>query len=75
MVELYSVCLLYTSHDLVLKWSQVEKRLRALIKDTRYLNPKGANTMSKITYSRQGDYLIPDQMCIRDRVTEWVQLP
>ena len=23
-------------------------------------NPKGANTMSKITYSRQGDYLIPD---------------
>ena len=23
-------------------------------------NPKGANTMSEITYSRQGDYLIPD---------------
>ncbi|MCJ0032382.1 DEAD/DEAH box helicase family protein [Clostridioides difficile] len=30
----------YTSHDLVLKWSQVEKRLRELIKDNRYLNPK-----------------------------------
>ena len=27
-------------HDLVLKWSQVEKRLRELIKDDRYLNPK-----------------------------------
>ena len=23
-------------------------------------NPKGANTMSEITYSRQGDYLIPE---------------
>ena len=30
----------YTNHDLVLKWSQVEKRLRDLIKDNRYLNPK-----------------------------------
>ena len=30
----------YTNHDLVLKWSQVEKRLRELIKDNRYLNPK-----------------------------------
>ena len=30
----------YTNHDLVLKWSQVEKRLRKLIKDNRYLNPK-----------------------------------
>ena len=30
----------YTNHDLVLKWSQVEKRLRELIKDKRYLNPK-----------------------------------
>ena len=29
----------YTNHDLVLKWSQVEKRLRELIKDNRYLNP------------------------------------
>ena len=29
-----------TNHDLVLKWSQVEKRLRELIKDNRYLNPK-----------------------------------
>ena len=28
------------AHDLVLKWSQVEKRLRELIKDDRYLNPK-----------------------------------
>ena len=27
-------------HDLVLKWSQVEKRLRELIKNDRYLNPK-----------------------------------
>lgn len=27
-------------HDLVLRWSQVEKRLRDLIKDDRYLNPK-----------------------------------
>ena len=25
-----------------------------------HYNPKGANTMSEITYSRQGDYLIPD---------------
>lgn len=30
----------YTNHDLVLKWSQVEKRLRELIKDNRHLNPK-----------------------------------
>ena len=30
----------YTNHDLVLKWSQVEKCLRELIKDNRYLNPK-----------------------------------
>ena len=30
----------YTNHDLVLKWSQVEKRLRELIKHNRYLNPK-----------------------------------
>ena len=30
----------YTNHDLVLKWSQVEKGLRELIKDNRYLNPK-----------------------------------
>ena len=30
----------YTNHDLVLKWSQVEKHLRELIKDNRYLNPK-----------------------------------
>ena len=30
----------YTNHDLVLKWSHVEKRLRELIKDNRYLNPK-----------------------------------
>ena len=30
----------YTNHDLVLKWSQVEKRLRELIKGNRYLNPK-----------------------------------
>ena len=30
----------YTNHDLVLKWSQVEKRLRELIKDNLYLNPK-----------------------------------
>ena len=30
----------YTNRDLVLKWSQVEKRLRELIKDNRYLNPK-----------------------------------
>ena len=29
-----------TEHDLVLKWSQVEKRLRELIKADRYLNPK-----------------------------------
>ena len=27
-------------HDLVLKWSQVEKRLRELIRDNRYLNTK-----------------------------------
>ncbi|MBQ6944671.1 MAG: DNA helicase [Ruminococcus sp.] len=30
----------YTNHDLVLKWSEVEKRLRELIKADRYLNPK-----------------------------------
>ena len=30
----------YTNHDLVLKWSEVEKRLRELIKGNRYLNPK-----------------------------------
>ena len=30
----------YTNHDLVLKWSEVEKRLRELIKDNYYLNPK-----------------------------------
>ncbi len=30
----------YTNHDLVLKWSEVEKRLRELIKANRYLNPK-----------------------------------
>lgn len=30
----------YTNHDLVLKWSEVEKCLRELIKDNRYLNPK-----------------------------------
>ena len=30
----------YTNHDLVLKWSQVEKRLRELIKDNRYLDSK-----------------------------------
>lgn len=29
-----------TDHDLVLKWSQVEKRLRELIRNNRYLNPK-----------------------------------
>ena len=29
-----------TEHDLVLSWSKVEKRLRELIKDNRYLNPK-----------------------------------
>ena len=29
-----------TEHDLVLSWSKVEKRLRKLIKDNRYLNPK-----------------------------------
>ena len=34
-----------------------ERRL-SMIKT--YNNPKGANTMSEITYSRQGDYLIPD---------------
>ena len=30
----------YTNHDLVLSWSKVEKRLRELIRDNRYLNPK-----------------------------------
>ena len=30
----------YTNHDLVLKWSEVEKRLRELIKDNCYLNPE-----------------------------------
>ena len=34
-----------------------ERRLSMIKADN---NPKGANTMSKITYSRQGDYLIPD---------------
>ncbi|MDE6251430.1 MAG: DEAD/DEAH box helicase family protein [Lachnospiraceae bacterium] len=29
-----------TNHDLVLSWSKAEKRLRELIKDNRYLNPK-----------------------------------
>ena len=29
-----------TEHDLILSWSKVEKRLRELIKDNRYLNPK-----------------------------------
>lgn len=29
-----------TNHDLVLSWSKVEKRLRELIRDNRYLNPK-----------------------------------
>ena len=29
-----------TEHDLVLSWSKVEKRLRELIKDNRYLNQK-----------------------------------
>ena len=30
----------YTKPDLLLSWSKVEKRLRELIKDNRYLNPK-----------------------------------
>jgi N12 class adenine-specific DNA methylase len=30
----------FTNPDILLKWSQVEKRLRELIKDNRYLNPK-----------------------------------
>ena len=34
-----------------------ERRLSMIKADN---NPKGANTMSEITYSRQGDYLIPD---------------
>lgn len=29
-----------TGHDLVLSWAKIEKRLRELIKDNRYLNPK-----------------------------------
>ena len=29
-----------TEHDLVLSWAKIEKRLRELIKDNRYLNPK-----------------------------------
>jgi N12 class adenine-specific DNA methylase len=29
-----------TEHDLVLSWSKAEKRLRELIRDNRYLNPK-----------------------------------
>ena len=29
-----------TEHDLILSWSKVEKRLRELIKDSRYLNAK-----------------------------------
>ncbi|MFR7384727.1 MAG: TnpV protein [Anaerostipes sp.] len=35
-----------------------QKRRLSMIKADN--NPKGANTMSEITYSRQGDYLIPD---------------
>ena len=35
-----------------------KKRRLSMIKADN--NPKGANTMSEITYSRQGDYLIPD---------------
>ena len=30
----------YTNPDLLLSWAKVEKRLRELIKDNRYLNPK-----------------------------------
>ena len=30
----------YTKPDLILSWAKVEKRLRELIKDNRYLNPK-----------------------------------
>lgn len=30
----------YTNPDLLLSWSKVEKRLRELVKDNRYLNPK-----------------------------------
>ena len=30
----------YTKSDLILSWAKVEKRLRELIKDNRYLNPK-----------------------------------
>jgi len=30
----------HTNHDLVLKWTEVEKRLHELIKADRYLNPK-----------------------------------
>lgn len=29
-----------TEHDLVLNWTKVEKRLRELLRDNRYLNPK-----------------------------------
>ena len=29
-----------TEHDLVLSWSKAEKRMRELVKDNRYLNPK-----------------------------------
>ena len=29
-----------TEHDLVLSWSKAEKRLRELVRDNRYLNPK-----------------------------------
>ena len=29
-----------TEHDLVLSWAKIEKRLRELVKDNRYLNPK-----------------------------------
>ena len=29
-----------TEHDLVLSWAKIEKRLRELIQDNRYLNPK-----------------------------------
>ena len=30
----------FINHDLILSWSKAEKRLRELIKDNRYLNPK-----------------------------------
>jgi len=34
-----------TEHDLVLSWGKIEKRLRELIKDNRYLNPKRKTIM------------------------------